>query len=97
MGKSLKSDILLGKKTYLMIKAIKKDPIFIKKAINIAKIDFSKGICKIRDFMINTKIKENAEKDISIIIKKADNKLNSLDINKNKLLYFSDLIRNRGN
>ena len=97
MGKSLKSDILLGKKTYLMIKALKKDPSFVKKAINIAKIDFSKGICKIRDFMINTEIKENTEKEISNIIKKADSKLNSLDINKNKLLYFSDLIRNRGN
>ena len=47
--------------------------------------------------MINTEIKENTEKEISSIIKKADSKLNSLDINKNKLLYFSDLIRNRGN
>ena len=97
MGKSLKSDILLGKKTFLMIKAIKNDEQLINKLIIVAKNDFTKGIEQIRDHMMESGIKESTEKEINTIINTADSKLTSLDIDSDKLLYFSDLIRKRGN
>ena len=97
MGKSLKSDILLGKKTFLMIKAIKNDEPLINKFIIVAKNDFTKGIEQIRNYMMESGIKESTEKEINTIINTADSKLASLDIDSDKLLYFSDLIRKRGN
>ena len=96
MGKSLKSDILLGKKTFLMIKALQQDKKFIKEATIIAQTDFVKGIKQIRDYMTSSGIKEFAKEEIDKIIELADNKLASLNIDNNKLYYFSELIRKRG-
>tara|TARA_Y100000590_G_scaffold408254_1_gene499187 strand:+ start:2011 stop:2967 length:957 start_codon:yes stop_codon:yes gene_type:complete len=97
MGKSLQSDILLGKKTFLMIKALQHDEKFVRDSLILAKSDFKKGIQKIREYITSSGIKEFTKREINNLINIADKKLSSLNIDNDKLLYFSDLIRKRGN
>ena len=97
MGKSLESDILMGKKTFLIIHAFEKNREIIKAAVETAREDVEKGMEEIRDYMQTTGIKEFTRKEINNIIELADAKLSQLNIDKEKLLYFSDLIRKRGN
>lgn len=96
MGKSLESDIILGKKTFLMIHALEKNSEMIKTAIDTAQKDFKKGMEEIRECMQITGIQDAAQKEINRIIQIADSKLSELNIKKENLLYFSDLIRKRG-
>ncbi len=96
MGKSLKSDILLGKKTYLIIKAIEKNSNIINEIINLTKKDYASGINKVRQFMVSEGIKEHTLNEINNIIMLADAKIDNLDINKDMLKYFSSLIKERG-
>ena len=96
MGKSLKSDIILGKKTYLMIQALKKNKRLVSNVLKTAQTDFEKGINQIRDYMENEGIKIAVQKEIDNILKLANEKLSGLPIDKEKLLYFSDLIKKRG-
>ena len=96
MGKSLESDIILGKKTFLMIQALQKNGSIMNSALKTARTDFEKGIGQIRDYLENEGIKETAQKEIDLILKLADEKINGLPIDKDKLLYFSELIKKRG-
>ena len=96
MGKSLKSDIMRTKKTFLMINALEKNDGMIKTIMNTVRVDFEKGMEAMRDYMQSVGIKDNALREISNIIALADAKLSQLDINKDKLLYFSKLIMRRG-
>tara|TARA_B100000945_G_C20352414_1_gene582939 strand:+ start:167 stop:1120 length:954 start_codon:yes stop_codon:yes gene_type:complete len=95
MGKSLQSDILLGKKTFIIIKAMEKDLEKINNGIKIAKIDFTKGIKYIRNFIISSGIKDMVINEIDNIIKSADSKLENINIKRENLLYFSNLIKDR--
>ena len=97
MGKSLESDIVLGKKTFLMIQALEKDTDIINSALELARNNFEKGIGHIRSYLENEGIKKGAQEEINNILKLADNKLNDLPIDKEKLLYFSKIIKERGN
>ena len=97
MGKSLESDILLGKKTFLMIQALEKNRDLIEASIKIAMTDFDKGINEIRNYMNNSGIRKATIEEIKRNIKLADEKLSLLSIEKDKLLYFSTLINQRGN
>ena len=97
MGKSLESDIVLGKKTFLMIQALEKDTDIINSALELARNNFEKGIGNIRSYLENEGIKKRAKEEINNILKLADNKLNDLPIDKEKLLYFSKIIKQRGN
>lgn len=97
MGKSLKSDIILGKKTYLMIQAQETSNPEISSAIQLAHKDFTKGLKKIRSILVEEGIKEKTENEIYSIITLADKKISHLDLDGEKLLYFSELIHNRGN
>ena len=97
MGKSLKSDIVLGKKTFLMIQALEKDNDEINMALELVKKDFNLGIKKIRIFMDSKGIKKNTEFEIENILHQANEKIKHLPIDKDKILYFSKLIKNRGN
>ena len=95
MGKSLKSDIILGKKTFLMISALEKNSRMVKIIMDNISKDFDKGMKEIREYMHKSGIQKTARKEINNIIKSADSKLSQLNINKDKLLYFSELIRKR--
>ena len=97
MGKSLESDIVLGKKTFLMIQALERDTDIINSALELARNNFEKGIGNIRSYLENEGIKKRAQEEINNILKLADNKLNDLPIDKEKLLYFSKIIKKRGN
>ena len=97
MGKSLESDIILGKKTFLMIQALEKDTDIINSALELARNNFEKGIGNIRLYLENEGIKKRAQEEINKILKLADEKLNDLPIDKEKLLYFSEIIKKRGN
>ena len=96
MGKSLKSDIIIGKKTYLMIQALKKNKTLVSNVLKTAQTDFEKGINQIRDYMENEGIKIAVQKKIDNILKLANEKLSGLPIDREKLFYFSDLIKKRG-
>jgi len=96
MGKSLESDIILGKKTFLMILALEKNSSMMNEELKKAQIDFSKSIIKIREYLDNEGIKESAIMEIDTLLKLADKKLSSLPIDKSKFLYFSELIKRRG-
>ena len=96
MGKSLGSDIILGKKTFLMILAFEKNGSLINNALKTAETDFEEGIRQIRVYIENAGIKKAVQGEIDTILKLADVKLSGLSIDKEKLLYFSDLIKKRG-
>ena len=96
MQKSLESDIMLGKKTFLMIHALKKNGGVIKSAIKTAREDFDKGMEKIREYMQIAGIQDTARQEINTLIQLADAKLSQLNIKKEKLLYFSEMIKQRG-
>ncbi len=96
MGKSLESDIMLGKKTFLMIHALAKNSRVINNAIYTAQKDFNDGMEHIREYMRESGIQDTARDEINNIIELADAQLSQLDIKKKKLLYFSELIRKRG-
>jgi len=97
MEKSLESDIILGKKTFLMIQALEKNSQKINSALELARTDFERGIGQIRDYLENEGIKKNAIKEIDAILQLADKKLIDLPIDKEKLLYFSKIIKKREN
>ena len=65
--------------------------------MELARIDFDKGIRIIRDYLENEGIKDSAQGEIDDILKLADKKLNDLPIDKERLLYFSKIIKKRGN
>ena len=96
MGKTLESDIILIKKTFLMIHALEQNSGMIKTAIDTARKDFAMGMKKIREYMQTNGIQNIAREEINNIIELADAKLSHLDIKKEKLLYFSEMIRKRG-
>jgi len=97
MGKSLESDLLLGKKTYLMIQAKESVPTELNSALELAQENFTAGLEKVRILLIDSGIRQKAEEKIKSTIKEADLLLNGLNIETDKLSFFSNLITNRGN
>ena len=97
MGKSLESDLLLGKKTYLMIQAKMSIPTELNSALELAQENFTAGLEKVRILLIDSGIRQKAEEKIKSTIKEADLLLNGLNIETDKLSFFSNLITTRGN
>ena len=97
MGKNLESDLLLGKKTYLMIKAKESVPSELNLALELAQENFTAGLEKVRTLLIDSGIRQKTEEKIKSTIKEADLLLNELSIETDKLSFFSNLITNRGN
>jgi len=63
----------------------------------LAQENFSAGLEKVRILLIDSGIRQKAEEKITSTIKEADLLLNGLNIETDKLSFFSDLITNRGN
>jgi len=95
MGKSLESDLLLGKKTFLMIQAKENFPTELNAAVQLAQIDFSAGLEKIRILLVDSGIRQKAEEKVKSTIKEANSILNELKVETDKLSFFSSLITNR--
>ena len=95
MGKSLESDFLLNKKTYLTIKANLVDKDAINKYIEISQNDFNLGFSLYKEFLKKNKITDNANHLIKDIILSAKGILTEIDIDTNYLNEFTDLILNR--
>ena len=95
MGKSLKSDFLLNKKTYLTIKANSIDNNTVNKYIAIAKNDFNLGFSMYRKFLIDNDIINEAKDLVSDILKSAENILDNLDMDNQYLDEYTKLILNR--
>ena len=98
MGKTLKSDIVLNKKTFLMINGYLKNS---QKMNEIKEIiirgEFKLGQKKLVDFYIDSGIKDLANQKIKDLISKANKKLDMIENIRpgNNLIYFSNLILNR--
>ncbi|MBT5078381.1 MAG: polyprenyl synthetase family protein [Candidatus Marinimicrobia bacterium] len=97
MGKSLESDLLLGKKTYLMIQAKESVASELSNALALAQENFPEGLKKVRTLLSDSGIHQEAQEKIKLTIKEADLLLSELNIDTNKLSFFSNLITNRGN
>ena len=95
MGKSLSSDILLNKKTYLMIQAENNFPGALDKIYKKNRKDLILLKKEIKDFLFNYNIIEETNDYISSIFKEVDNILISDNqLNKN-ILELVDFIRRR--
>jgi len=97
MGKSLESDLILGKKTYLIIQAKECVASELSNALALVQENFSDGLEKIKTLFSDSGIDQKAQEKIKSTIKEADLLLSELNINTDKLLFFSNLITNRGN
>lgn len=95
MGKSLESDLLLGKKTFLMVRAEDNHPGFIDEINRIISKDYSSGIIEVRKMLINNGVYEEAQSVINQNIQSANKILEDLAYDTQYLKYFSDLIGNR--
>ena len=95
MGKSLKSDFLLNKKTYLTIKANSIDSNIVNKYVDIAKNDFNLGFSLYKKFLTENNILDETKELINNILKSAKNILDSLDMNNKYLYEYTNLILNR--
>jgi geranylgeranyl pyrophosphate synthase len=95
MGKTLKSDFLLNKKTYLNVKAHIINSDEINKYISIASKDFDKGFSLYKAFLKKNKIISDTESTINNILVEADSILKDLDINTDYLYKYTQLILNR--
>tara|TARA_Y100001970_G_scaffold23435_1_gene27541 strand:- start:18133 stop:19086 length:954 start_codon:yes stop_codon:yes gene_type:complete len=95
MGKTLKSDFLLNKKTYLNVKANIVNSNQINEYIDIANKDFNKGFELYKDFLNNHGIINDTRSTINNILDSADNLLKDLDINTDYLYKYTQLILNR--
>ena len=95
MGKSLNSDIILNKKTYLILTAEKKykeqlDQIYLKNKNDIDKLNF-----KIRNFLYDNKIIDACTEYIDLTFQEIDECVNELNLEESKLNLFVNNIRNR--
>ena len=95
MGKSLKSDLLLGKKTFLMVQGENYNPGFIEEVKHIINKDYESGIIKIRNILINNHIYDEGNHLIKSNLNDANKILADLKYDTQYLQYFSDLIGKR--
>ena len=95
MGKSLMSDVVLNKKTYIYLIAQKYYPEELNDLFNQYEFDHLKLNEKFKEFLYDNRIIEKCQEKIDMIFKKIDNMLINLDIDKTKLNIFISNIRNR--
>ena len=95
MGKSLKSDFLLNKKTYISIKAQEINSKYIQEVIKIAQDDYIKGIDLYKSFLNSNSIILETELYIKNTLNEANTLLNKMAINKKNLYQYTDMILNR--
>ena len=95
MGKSLNSDFLLNKKTFPYLKAYELDKNEIDKIVEISKNDNVKGFDLFKNFLYEYNIISDTELYIKNILESADNILQKIDFDSDKLLKYSKMILDR--
>ncbi len=95
MGKSLRSDLILEKKTYIMIQAMEQYPLETRRAITLAKTDYSDGLNLLRNLLNTSGITDKTRDFISMTIHRANELLGEIPIDTTGLRYFSDIITHR--
>ncbi len=92
MGKSLGSDILAEKKTYLMVLALDRFPDELARAVERARTDLETGLELLRRIFERNGLKRQAEETVQNTISQARDRLESLGPGSQVLADFADLI-----
>ncbi len=95
MGKSLKSDLILEKKTYLLVQAVQQIPEETQLALDLAKSDYIAGLQRLRNLLDETGISRKTNDFIASTIEEANKLLLKIPIDTTELKCFSDIITNR--
>ena len=95
MGKTLGTDLLLIKKTYVILKCFSFDKNRTEIILNIAKEDLVESKNQLQQFIEETGIDKQIKNESDRLIIKANMRLHKLDIDFHRLEYFSELIKNR--
>jgi len=95
VGKSLGSDLLAEKKTYLMIAALERAPDQVRQAVDTATKDLETGLAALRETLLTTGVKEEAEAIVRNTINQAVTELLPLGRNADPLREFAHLVLNR--
>ena len=95
MGKSLQSDFVLNKKTFLTVKARAIDSKYVDKCINKSKSDFNYGFSLYKDFLIDNDIISYTNDIIKEILIDSNKLLDKLNLDNNLLYKYTELILNR--
>ena len=97
MGKSLGSDLVSGKKTYLYLVAFQQAPDEVAAAVSAAGKNIETGVNLFRDLLVKTGAREKAERLIRETVDSAVAALEPFGSGKADLLAFADLVLNRKN
>ena len=92
MGKSLTSDIMLGKKTYFMIMASEIDENEMNRCLDIANSDLKLATSSIREFLISNNLDSKGKEYVSDTIDLAYSMIKDLDINLEEISGFVNYI-----
>jgi len=95
MGKSLESDFVLNKKTFLSVKGRIFDSRYIDKCIQKSKEDFKTGYSLYKEFLINHNIIDETKITIKKILLESNKLLDKLNMENNTLYKYTELILNR--
>lgn len=95
MGKSLGSDLLSEKKTYLLVEAWNHDPAAVRMAINSAGLNLADGLDRIRDILNESGVRKKAETFVKDTIDDAMVELEIFGEKKAVLVDFGNYILNR--
>lgn len=95
MGKSLGSDLLSDKKTYLLVEAWNHAPEAVREAVDSAKVNLPDGLDRIRDILDNTGVRKQAETFVKNTIDEAMEELDIFGDAKTVLVDFGKYILNR--
>lgn len=92
MGKSLGSDLVAGKKTYLLIAATERDPQGVASILKAAREEPSAGLAMLRNLLQNTEVQTEAEKQIQQIIAEATEALAPIGEGQGELAAYAEMI-----
>ena len=94
MGKSLDSDFILGKKTFLMIQAKKKFPIAFKEIINQSKTDYHLSIKSYKKLIVDNNVIDYSVNYVNNTYNEAASLVDGI-LPNDSLLNFIEILKNR--
>ena len=95
MGKSLQSDFILNKKTFLTVQGRALDSMYIDKCINKSKSDFESGFNLYKNFLTENNVIVDTENKIKEILIDSNKLLDKLNLDNDLLYKYTELILNR--